>query len=127
MNRAIIGLGSNIAPEDNIKKAREALSKEFHVLAQSAFKQTAPVGPVKQADFINGSVLVETDISMEQLKARLGSLETALGRIRPAERFGPRTIDLDIIVFNGKIIDQDFYSREYLKESVLELIPNLTY
>ena len=54
-------------------------------------------------------------------------MEKDLGRVASAERFGPRTIDLDIVVWNGKVVDKDFYSRDYLKESVLELLPDLQY
>jgi len=127
MNRVIIGLGSNIEPETNIKKARKALSREFSVLGASSFIQTKPVGPIRQGDFINGAVMIETSSGLEALKSRLTDMETALGRTRPAERFGPRTIDLDIVVFNGKVIDNDFYRRDYLKNSVLELVPELKY
>ena len=50
-----------------------------------------------------------------------------MGRNRSHDQHGPRTIDLDIVIWNEDIIDQDFYERNYLKESVLELIPNLNY
>jgi len=127
MNRAIIGLGSNIKLDQNIQQAREILAQKYRVVAESCFKVTKPVGTVKQADFINGSVLIETQLSVEQLKEELGEIEKGMGRNRQYDRYGPRTIDLDIVIWNEEIIDQDFYERDYLKESVLELIPNLNY
>ena len=127
MNRVIIGLGSNIKPDQNIQQAREILAQKYRIVAESCFKLTEPVGKIKQADFINGSVLIETELNIDQLKSELGGIEKGLGRNRPHDRFGPRTIDLDIVVWNEDIIDQDFYQRGYLKESVLELAPNLNY
>lgn len=127
MNHIIIGLGSNIEPGQNIQRAKEILAQKYHVIAESCFKVTKPVGSIKQADFINGSVLIETEFPIERLKTELGEIEKGMGRNKPHDRHGPRTIDLDIVAWNGDIIDQDFYERDYLKESVLELIPNLKY
>ena len=123
MNHVIIGLGSNIKPDQNIQQARNTLSQQYRVVAESTFKVTKPVGKIKQADFINGSVLIETDLPIDTLKSELEEVEKGMGRNRPHDRYGPRTIDLDIVVWNSDIIDQDFYERDYLKEAVLELIP----
>lgn len=128
MNKTtVIGLGSNIDPETNIRLARELLQKEFCVLRESRFVQTAPIGYVDQEDFINGAILLETELPLEELEARLKELENQLGRQRSTIKHGPRTIDLDVVVYNGKVIDPDFYDRDFLKNSVLELIPTLTY
>lgn len=127
MNRVIIGLGSNIKPEDNIRKARETLAGKYQVVAESAFKVTAPVGHIEQADFINGSILVDTELSLSELKVELEAIENGMGRNRPHDKFKPRTIDLDIVVWNSEIVDMDFYDRDYLKEAALELIPELDY
>lgn len=126
-NQAIIGLGSNIDPHSNIKKARGLLNKEFQVLGESEFIQTKPIGYTQQDDFINGSVHIETDLHLEALIIRLKELEQLLERKRSELKSGPRTIDLDVIVFNGKVVDLDFYERDFLKRSVLQLIPNLDY
>ena len=127
MNKIVIGLGSNVDPEKNIQKAKEILKKDFHVLAESTFGHTKPIGNPDQPDFINGVVFLETDLTMDQLNGTLKELENRLGRIRTADKYLPRTIDLDIIVWNDKIVDKDFYHRQYLKEAVLELMPNLRY
>ncbi len=126
-NKCVIGLGSNIDPDSNITKARDLLKTEFRVLKESQFVQTSPIGYSDQDDFINGAVYLETDLSLEALGRRLKELEDTLGRQRSPIKHGPRTIDLDVVVFNGEIIDKDFYERDFLKQSVLELIPTLVY
>ncbi len=125
MNQVIIGLGSNINAQQNINQAKEFLSQKFKILAESTFVQTKPIGPVKQDDFINGAVLAETNLSLEDLKKTLCELEAQLGRTKATKGFGPRTIDLDILAWNNQIKDPDFYIRDFLKKSVLELLPNV--
>ena len=127
MNRVVIGLGSNIDPKTNIHKAQQALKSKFTILAQSAFIQTAPIGYTDQDDFINGAILIETELTQEELTQALKQMEIQLGRTKSPIKSGPRSIDLDIVVWNDTIVDQDFYERDFLKNSVLELLPNLEY
>jgi len=127
MNKAIIGLGSNIDPNRNIKKARSLLKESFHMLGESRFIQTKPIGYTDQDDFINGSIYIETDLDEGSLKEKLKSLEKKLGRKVSRIKFGPRSIDMDIVIFNEKIVDDDFYNRDFLKIAVLELLPELSY
>jgi 2-amino-4-hydroxy-6-hydroxymethyldihydropteridine diphosphokinase len=127
MNRVIVGLGSNIEPAKNIQKAKAIIAHEYNVLAESRLKTTKPVGTVVQPDFINGALLLETSLESQQLKTELKGIESRLGRSKNHDHVTPRTIDLDIVLWNGSIVDQDFYEREYLKRSVLELIPDLKY
>ena len=124
-NMVIIGLGSNIEPEQNIAEARKILADQFDVFKESDFIRTKPVGYTEQDDFINGAVLLKTKLAQQELTATLKTIEKDLGRQVSKIKSGPRTIDLDIVTFNGEIIDQDFYTRDFLKNSVLELIPNL--
>jgi 2-amino-4-hydroxy-6-hydroxymethyldihydropteridine diphosphokinase len=125
MNQVIIGIGSNIDPQKNIQKVREILAKEFQVLKESSFVETKPVGNPNQANFINGTILIQTDLSPEELKTRLCTIEVLLGRNRTSDRNSPRTIDLDIAVWNGNIVDLDVHRRPFLSASVLELWPEL--
>ena len=127
MNKAVIGLGSNINPAENITKAREILAGQFTILSESDFVETKPVGFREQSDFINGALLIETDMTLTPLKDSLKKLETLLGREKSDIPCGPRTIDLDIVVFNDDVVDGDFYDREFLKKSVLKLLPELQY
>ena len=124
-NTAVIGLGSNIEPELNIELARRELAHAVNVLKASSFVETEPVGYKNQNAFLNGALLVETPLEAEELKDLLRRLEKKLGRVRNENKFGPRTIDLDILVWNGEVYDNDVYMREFLRYSILELIPDL--
>ena len=125
MNRAVIGVGSNIEPGINVPRARERIAERHVILAESPLVETTPVGYVHQPDFTNGALLLETPVDRQRLKADLKAIELLLGRQPGQDRYGPRTIDLDIVVWNGEVIDQDLYSRDYLRESVLAVWPDL--
>lgn len=124
-NRVIIGLGSNINPKENIEKALKALERDYQLISRSAFVETIPVGFEDKRNFLNGAVLIETETSLDELKGQLSALERQLGRKESEKSYTSRTIDLDIVIFNEKIVDQDIYKREFLKNSVLELMPTL--
>lgn len=122
MNRLIIGLGSNIHPEENIRQAIRELGKTVKIIRETGLILTAPIGIVNQPDFLNGAILAETPLSMEELTPLLKTVEDLLGRDRSMPRFGPRTIDLDILAWNGEITDKDYYTRAFLKTLVDELL-----
>lgn len=125
MNTAVIGLGSNINPHENIKKAKEILSREHTILAESTLVTTTPIGHIAQDDFVNGAWLVETRLSYDEFKAWLKGLEKKLGRIETSEKFGPRPMDLDILAWNKKIIHSDFFERDFVRNAVLQVLPNI--
>ena len=125
MNRAVIGLGSNINPVENIAMARDTIAGEFKVIKFSSFVETDPIGFTDQDKFINGALLIETEMDERSLKSRLKDLESSLGRAKTENRYGPRAIDLDILVWNGDIVDMEVYEREFLKKSIEELIPDI--
>jgi len=126
-NRAVLGLGSNIDPEENTRKAIELIRAEFRLVKTSSFVRTEPVGFKEQAPFLNGALLIETELDAASLKTRLKEIETVLGRVRTGNKNGPRTIDLDILVWNGEVIDDDVHEREFLKSSIVELLPGFTF
>ncbi|HML95201.1 MAG TPA: 2-amino-4-hydroxy-6-hydroxymethyldihydropteridine diphosphokinase [Thermodesulfobacteriota bacterium] len=126
-NRAVVGLGSNIDPEENIRKAIEIIRGEVRLIEASSFVETEPVGLKEQRSFINGALLIETSLGASELKTRLREMEAALGRVRTGDKNGPRTIDLDILVWNGEVVDDDVYEREFLRSSIRELIPGFTF
>lgn len=125
MNSAIISVGSNINPEANLKQARQILENELHIAACAQTLTTKPVGLTGQPDFFNTAFLIQTDLELAPLAAYLKSIEARLGRVRTGNKFGPRTIDLDIAVFNGKVIDNDVYERDFLQDLILELAPEM--
>ena len=114
----IIGIGSNINPAENIANALKILGGGNEIVKLSGLVQTAPVGIPDQPDFLNGAAKVFTDQEMNDFKGYLKDVEDRLGRDRSVPKYGPRTIDLDIVVWDGEIIDEDYYQREFLKKAV---------
>jgi 2-amino-4-hydroxy-6-hydroxymethyldihydropteridine diphosphokinase len=121
-NIVIIGIGSNINAETNISKMLEVLVNEVEILKVSSLLKTKPIGIENQPDFTNGAIKIQTGLNREELNQLLKSVEDGLGRDRSAPKFGPRTIDLDIVVWNGEIVDEDYYTRDFLRKSVQEVI-----
>lgn len=121
MNLAIISIGSNIDPEQNIEKMLAILEKECQVQQVSEFVRTKPIGMEDQPDFVNGAAQVATELPQDDFKRYLKSVEDALGRDRSLPKFGPRTMDLDIVVWNGEVVDEDFYTRGFLRDAVESL------
>ncbi len=106
MNRAYVLIGSNVHKKTNYPKALRRLRAVGDVLAVSSVYETAPVGNPEGESFYNGVVLLETELEARVLKRALRIVETQLGRVRTANPYAPRTIDLDLILFNHDIIDE---------------------
>lgn len=121
LNTVIISIGSNIDAESNITRMLEILEKKVDVIAVSAMVKTKPIGIEDQPEFTNGAVKLTTALEHGTLNQLLKSIEDKLGRDRTAPKFGPRTIDLDIVVWNGEIVDTDYYTRDFLRTAVEEL------
>ena len=108
--RAAVALGSNLASEfgdreTTLETAVARMGALGRVLAISPFFDTAPVGEVAQPRFLNGAVLLDTDLSSEQLMRELLALELGMGRDRSATavKKGPRTIDLDLLLVDDEV------------------------
>jgi 2-amino-4-hydroxy-6-hydroxymethyldihydropteridine diphosphokinase len=121
MNEVIIGIGSNIDADYNISKMLELLNQKVDVLKVSSFVKTKPIGITQQPDFTNGAVKINTTLDRDQLRTILKKIEDDMGRDRNSPKFGPRCIDLDIVVWNHEIVDEDYYTREFLRNSVQEV------
>ncbi|MDV2583228.1 2-amino-4-hydroxy-6-hydroxymethyldihydropteridine diphosphokinase [Alkalibacillus haloalkaliphilus] len=125
--KVYIALGSNIEPrEQYLNKAIETLDSlnELNIIDTSPVYQTKPVGYTKQGQFLNMVVLAETDLSPEQLLKETQSVEKELGRERDI-RFGPRTIDLDILMFGDQTIQLDHLTVPHprMVERAFVLVP----
>ncbi len=120
-NIVIIGIGSNINAEANISKMLEILKKSVEIEKVSSMIQTKPIGIENQPDFTNGAVKINTVLNKNDLNVLLKSIEDQLGRDRTVQKFGPRCIDLDVVVWNGEIVDDDYYTRDFLQKSVDEI------
>lgn len=104
---AYIGLGSNLQnPSEQIHNARLAINSLAHTKEQgfSSLYQSPPMGPQDQPDYINAVMAVETELSPLKLLRSLQSIENSSGRVR-AERWGARTLDLDILLYGDQVID----------------------
>ena len=118
MNTCIIGIGSNINPETNIAGMLDILRTKVEVIKVSPMIITKPIGIKDQPDYTNGAVKIETELEQDDLNRMLKSIEDELGRDRSGLKFGPRTMDLDIVMWNGEIVDPDYYTRDFLEKSV---------
>ena len=109
MTRAYVGLGTNLGDrEAMLRSALEQLAAEpgVEVVAVSSFRDTAPVGLLDQPRFLNAAASVETSLRARELLERLLGIERRLGRTRDGPRFGPRTIDLDLLLYGAERIDE---------------------
>ncbi len=107
MTLAYIGLGANLGDRAAmLHAALEQLAAEpdVKVVSVSSFRETDPVGIVEQPRFVNAAAAVETSLSARELLDRLLGIENRLGRTRDGPRFGPRTIDLDLLVYGDEQI-----------------------
>ncbi|MDD4144305.1 MAG: 2-amino-4-hydroxy-6-hydroxymethyldihydropteridine diphosphokinase [Prolixibacteraceae bacterium] len=117
----MIGIGSNIDAEKNISGILKILGSGVNIVKVSKLVKTKPIGIKDQPDYTNGAVKIKTVLGFDELRMLLKNIEDRLGRDRKAPKYGPRTIDLDIVVWNGQIVNQEYYSRGFLRDSVKEV------
>ncbi len=105
---AYIGLGSNLAdPVAQIKSARTAIAQiaEVQELAFSSLYHSPPMGPRDQPDYVNAVMCIATDLPPIDLLRCLQRIENEQGRVRKGERWGARTLDLDVLIYGEQMID----------------------
>ncbi|HPS41531.1 MAG TPA: 2-amino-4-hydroxy-6-hydroxymethyldihydropteridine diphosphokinase [Anaerolineaceae bacterium] len=127
MNRVFLILGSNIDPDQNIARAIHLLKVEpgMQVLRCSSIWKTRPVG-TSSIDFYNMAVEISTEFDQFHLKENVFCrLESELGRVRVEDKYAPRTIDLDIVIFNDQVLESDLFRFDYLVLPFAELNPEL--
>lgn len=134
--RAYIGFGGNLdLPVDRIRAARRALS-ELPGIREAGFSslyRSAPMGPADQPDYVNAVMAVDTVLEPLVLLDQLQAIEAANGRVRLGERWGPRTLDLDLLLFGDTILDTErltvphpgLCEREFVLVPLLEIAPEL--
>lgn len=124
---AYVALGSNVGDRaGELARAREAIAgiRGTRIVRVSRVEETAPIGPIPQGPYLNQMIAVETELTPPALFAALQRIERAAGRIH-AERWGPRTLDLDIVMMEGQqfrddrltiphpeLPNRDFWQRE---------------
>lgn len=131
---AIVGLGANIAPEQNIAAALRLINARVRIQAVSTFYRTAPIGRPQQPAYINGVIAARTVETPRTLKFEvLREIERQLGRVRTADKFAPRPIDLDLLLYGDRVLDEpdlrlpdpDLFTRDFLSAGVREIAPQL--
>jgi len=123
-HQVCIGLGSNIEPRVNIPRAVAILRKEVNVLAVSNAWETPPVG-TSGSNFVNAAALITTSLSPKSLKLNvLRPIEAQLGRVRTYDKYAPRPIDLDIVIYDGELYDPALWIYAYLALPVAEILPD---
>lgn len=136
MTRVYIALGSNLAsPLSQVTAAIDALGAipDSQIVAVSSFYRTPPLGPQDQPDYLNAAVALETSLAPEALLDHTQRIELNQGRVRKAERWGPRTLDLDIMLFGDETIatprltvpHYDMKNRGFMLWPLFEIAPEL--
>jgi 2-amino-4-hydroxy-6-hydroxymethyldihydropteridine diphosphokinase len=137
MKRAYIGVGANLGNRrESIAAALDLLRAEagVEVVAVSSLRETEPVGYENQPRFLNGAAALETELPPRELLEGLLEIERRLGRVRgEGPRFGPRTIDLDLLLYGDEILEEPglvvphprLHERRFALEPLAELDPAL--
>jgi 2-amino-4-hydroxy-6-hydroxymethyldihydropteridine diphosphokinase len=133
---AYVGLGSNLGDREALlRRALELLDARpgIEVVAVSALRETEPVGFLEQPRFLNAAARLETELPPRRLLSALLEVEQELGRDRSGPRFGPRTIDLDLLLYGELELDEEglgiphprLHERRFVLEPLAELAPGL--
>ena len=132
--RAAIGLGSNLGDRRaHLDAAFRGLKNLGTLISRSSFYETAPIGNVDQDWYLNSAVLLDTDLGPRSLLDEMLAIELARDRMR-SERWGPRTLDLDILLYGLDVIDEprltiphpEMLNRRFVLEPLLEIWPEAT-
>lgn len=138
MTRVYLAIGSNLAsPLDQVNAALAALAEipESQLVAVSDFYRTPPLGPQDQPDYLNAAVALETTLAPEALLNHTQRIELQQGRERKAHRWGPRTLDLDIMLFGDMQIDTprltiphyEMKNRAFMLLPLAQIAPDLRF
>jgi 2-amino-4-hydroxy-6-hydroxymethyldihydropteridine diphosphokinase len=135
VTRAYVGLGANLGPREvTLLRAADLLAAAdgVEVVAVAQLRETEPVGLVEQPPFLNGAVAIDTSLPPRALLDLLLEIERSLGRVR-GERWGPRTIDLDLLAYGDERVEEEglhvphprLHERRFALEPLAELDPEL--
>jgi 2-amino-4-hydroxy-6-hydroxymethyldihydropteridine diphosphokinase len=136
VTRAYVALGANLGDrERTLREAVDALGAEegVEVVAVSTLRETEPVGVGEQPLYLNGAVALATTLSATDLLARLLAVELRFGRTRIAGEHGPRTLDLDLLLYGDEQIEEPgltvphprLHERRFVLEPLADLDPGL--
>jgi 2-amino-4-hydroxy-6-hydroxymethyldihydropteridine diphosphokinase len=121
---AYLSLGSNIQPEANLVRAMELLGRYGRIEKNSSAWESESVG-AEGPNYLNACVLLVTPLSQVELKKQaLLPIESELGRKRSGDKFAPRTIDIDIVVFDGRPCDDKYWEQAFVVVPLAEIHPD---
>lgn len=134
--RVFIGLGSNLSqPVQQLSEAVIAMASIPSVLVEqvSSCYASRPMGPSEQPDYVNAVAELKTSLPCRELLTQLQAIELQQGRVRKAERWGARTLDLDILLYGNEVIDEPdlivphygMKQREFVIYPLAEIVPEL--
>lgn len=124
-HRLVLALGSNIAPEYHLPKAIQLLARYGRIEAISSAWETPAYGS-PGPDFLNAAVALSTYLPATEFKKQpIHTIENHLGRVRTSDKFAPRTIDIDIIIEDGAVIDSHLWELAHVAMPVSEIYPDL--
>ena len=138
MSRAFIGLGSNegdrLALIDQAAKALAA-TRGATMVRMASIRETDPVGGPPQGKFLNTVIEIDTPLTPHQLCTALQAIERDLGRQPSPERWGPRPIDLDILLYDDRVVEESglaiphprMHERRFVLEPLAELAPGIVH
>jgi len=121
MAEVLVGMGSNIEPEDHLSRAAAALRAEFKDVGFSSVYRSPAVG-MDGDDFLNACCVFHSDLTEAEVRRRMKALEDAQGRDRSHGSWKPRTIDLDILMFDGEVVDDELYRYAHAYVPASELV-----
>jgi len=120
-----LNLGSNIQPETNLPRAVTLLEQYGEVLKVSNVWESEPVG-TEGPNYLNVCVLFKSTFAKRELKERIAhSIEHQLGRRRSRDKFAPRPIDVDIVLFDDVSTNNEFWNLAYVVVPLADIYPNL--
>ena len=123
LHKAYLSLGTNIEPETNLIKALELLKNHGRLEKISNAWESTSVG-AEGPNYLNACVLLMTPLGQKELKEQaLLPIEKELGRQRSANKFAPRTIDIDIVIFDGKSCDDKYWKQAFVVVPLAEIYP----
>jgi pantoate--beta-alanine ligase len=138
MTRVLIGLGSNVEPrEEHVRTALDLIQERGAVRLErlSTLRETEPVGGPPQGRYLNGAAVIETELAPRDLLALLKSVESRVGRRQGGVRWGPREVDLDILLYGEEVVQEPglvvphprFTGRRFVLEPACEVAPGMVH
>lgn len=125
-NQVLIGLGSNINPDQNISEALRLLGSKVSIRNVSSIYQSPSVGS-SGPDYLNSAVLIDTDSSLDMLRKNiLKPIENQLKRVRSSDKYMDRPIDLDVLIFNQTVTDPELWTQVHVAVPASDVLPEFS-